>query len=142
LHSQLYLSGAELPRSERFRLVYEGHATHEFLGRETAYARIFELVRGATLTGTCAEPLVGLALELRSDAGAELSYRREIAPQPDGRFAVVVPYASQPIPAGVSAVGPVRVECGGALAEVAVPHAAVASGASIEVRFEPAGASP
>ena len=81
LHSQLYLSGPELLPGKRFRLVYEGQATQEFLGRETPYTRIYELVRGATLVGNCAAPQLDLDLALRSNTGRELVYRRRVAPR-------------------------------------------------------------
>jgi asparagine N-glycosylation enzyme membrane subunit Stt3 len=135
LHSQLYLTGPELPPGERLRLVYEGHATQAFLGQQVPYTRIFELVRGVTLTGTCPGAPVAIELELRSDAARDLFYRRRVDPRPDGRFAVLVPYATDRIAGGVTAKGPMRVVCGEDVAEIAISHTAVTTGATIDVRF-------
>jgi len=136
LHSQLFLPLDALPPSERFRLVYEGLALHPFLDRQRPYVKIFQLVPGATLAGRCLGAELVIDATVVTNTGRTLRYVRQVEPAPDGRFAVRVPYAGEPIPAGTSGRGPTRVRCGKQVTEVTVSHAAVETGARIEVRFE------
>lgn len=139
LHSRLYLPLDEAPASARFRLVYEGRAKHAFLDRDRPYVKIFQLVPGATLAGRCTAGEVHLELVVHTNTGRDLPFRRGIEPDPDGAFELATPYATEPIPSGTSGRGPVKVACGERVVEVAVPHAAVETGARIPVSFDSDG---
>jgi len=135
LHSQLFLPIDELPASERFRLVYEGQAMHPFMERERPYAKIFQLVTGATLAGRCLAEEVAVEATIATNTGRLLPYTQRAAPAADGAFELRVPYAGEPIPAGTSGRGPFRVRCGELVSEVVLSHAAVERGLRIEVSF-------
>jgi asparagine N-glycosylation enzyme membrane subunit Stt3 len=135
LHSQLFLPIDELPASERFRLVYEGQAVHSFLERERPYVKIFQLVPGATLVGRCSAGEVVAEATIATNTGRRLPYRQRMKPAADGAFELRIPYASEPIPAGSSGQGPLRVRCGARVSELALSHEAVERGARIEVSF-------
>ncbi len=136
LHSQLFLPIDELPASERFRLVYEGQVGHPFLERERPYVKIFQLVPGATLAGRCSAGAVAVEATVATNTGRTLLYTRRAEPDADGAFELRIPYAGEPIPAGTSGQGPLRVRCGALVSEVTLSHAEVENGAWIEVTFQ------
>jgi asparagine N-glycosylation enzyme membrane subunit Stt3 len=135
LHSQLFLPIDELPASERFRLVYEGQATHPFLERERPYVKIFQLVSGATLAGRCDADEVTAEVTIATNTGRTIPYTQRAAPDSNGAFELRVPYASEAIPAGTSGQGPLRIRCGTLVSELPLSHAAVERGDRIEVTF-------
>lgn len=125
-HSRLYLGGGAAPVAG-VRLVFESRVRIDFLGSRPA-VRIFEVVPGASLTGTCEADLV----EVRADLeGRELVYTAREVPGPDGRWALELPYASEPAEASIPAR--ITVRCGEEEVPVEVSERDVLEGREVAV---------
>lgn len=109
-HSRLYLGGGAGEGGAApvagVRLVFESRVRIDFLGSRPA-VRIFEVVPGASLRGTCEADLVEVRAELE---GPELVYTAREVPGPDGWWALELPYASEPAEASIPAR--ITVRCG------------------------------
>lgn len=117
-----------------FRLVHDSHEQRLRVERGP-YARVFEVVPGATLTGTVAPATpITATLPLITNTGARLLYRREAIADEEGRFTLRLAYPTQSS-AEVRAEGPYRVELGaGRVEDVQISEADVREGANIALR--------
>jgi hypothetical protein len=130
-HSRLYLGGGagEGPTEpvSGVRLVFESRVRIDFLGSRPS-VRIFEVVPGATLRGSCASDEVEARAEL---AESGLVYAVREAPAHDGAFNLSMPYASEPTDASISAR--VTVRCGDAVTAVEISEREVLEGRPVPV---------
>ena len=134
-HSRLYMRGGAGEGGAQpvpgVRLVFESRVRIDFLGSRPA-VRIFEVVPGARLRGRCGADGVEVRAEL---ARTGLVYAARQAPSPDGRFEVILPYASESTGATIPAR--VMVRCGTEDREVEVAERAVLEGLVVEVDARP-----
>jgi asparagine N-glycosylation enzyme membrane subunit Stt3 len=132
-HSRLYLDGgpgAEAAPPSRVRLVFESRVRIEFMGARPA-VRIFEVVPGARLHGTCRSDTV----EVRAELGdSEVVYTVRHTPAADGAFAVGMPYASEATEASIPAR--IRARCGDEEVDVLVSERAVLDGRDVRVQLD------
>lgn len=133
-----------LPSVAHFRLLRESPERFRYRSERLGwdftapYARVYEAVPGAALTGAC-EPgeAVRASVSLRSNLGRDLLWESAEAACPDGgSFRVTVPYATEPDaapPGGAAPAGPARLRVGARAYDVAIPEAAVREGAEVAV---------
>lgn len=140
------VAGVIHPPLRRFRLVFEGGGPFEDAGGQFAYAKLFELVRGARIEGRATPGAhVLLRSTLVTNAQRRITYRDETDADEEGRFGFVAPYATGPN--GATAAEPYEVleRVDGAqgregappppfrvIATVAVPEVAIEQGSAIE----------
>ncbi|HLL54036.1 MAG TPA: peptide transporter [Myxococcaceae bacterium] len=123
------------PATAHFRLVFE--SAEERLRQERGpYARLFETVPGALLSGQAApgeEVTAVLVLETRQ--GTRLQYERRARAGPDGRFALRVAYATAPTSEIHPAPGQdgYMVKLGGMVRTVTVTDAQVSRSETVEL---------
>lgn len=90
---------APVPALRHFRLVHEGADQVSFTGfsQKHAFARVFEVVPGAVVTGlTQPGATVGVSGRIRTASGRLFDYADAVTADAAGRFTVVLPYASGP----------------------------------------------
>lgn len=99
--------------------------------RESA---LFERVVGARLVGR-GQPgaLVTAVLRIKHPGAPAFAFQQVGRVAVDGSFALRVPYASEPMPFGITAGGPWRVQVGDRIAQVPVFERAVQVGADVPV---------
>jgi len=109
-HSRLYLGGGAGEEGTEpmagVRLAFDSRVRIDFMGLRPA-VRIFEVVPGATLKGRCPFGAVEGRAEL---AESELVYTVSDVPDPDGAFALELPYGSEEAEASIPAR--ITVRCG------------------------------
>ncbi|MGH7506047.1 MAG: hypothetical protein ACRELX_10365, partial [Longimicrobiales bacterium] len=104
------------------RLVFESRVHVDFRGTRPA-VRIFEVVPGAWLEGTCAADTVEVRAEL---SGTEVVYTAGQPKSADGAFSVHMPYASEDAEASIPAR--IVVRCGAEEVDVSVSERDVLEG--------------
>jgi asparagine N-glycosylation enzyme membrane subunit Stt3 len=131
-HSRLYLGGGadEAAPVSRVRLVFESRVRIEFMGTRPA-VRIFEVVRGARLHGTCRSDAVEVNAQL---AASDVVYTVRNTPAEDGAFAVRMPYASEATEASIPAR--IRVRCEDDEVDVVVSERDVLDGRDVLIRLD------
>lgn len=130
-HTRLYVGGGagqhETAPLSGVRLVFESRSRIEFLGARSA-VRIFEVVPGATLVGRCDANSV--EARARPD-GTDVVLTVRTVPDPNGAFALTVPYSSEPTPASIRAR--VVVHCGAEEIPVEISERDVLEGRTVAV---------
>jgi len=141
--SEATVLGRTIPALGRLRLVHEcpqplnwsnfGDWSAE-LPADLRYCKIYELVRGARITGyTLPYAPVSLSLDVRADLNRRFTYRSSTRADAAGRYSLTVPYATQGAQ-DIHAENPYRIETLGARpALVQVPEAAVIEGRVVSV---------
>jgi len=147
----LLADGSELKRPQvpalaRFRLVYESPFTFDWNnvpqdpavplpGARIAGYKIFEQVRGARIEGR-GLPLGRIRAEatIHTNQGRSFVYTQSARCDEEGRFALVLPYATEAVRAHqTAAISRYRISGDGPHAELSVTEDQVRSGARIEV---------
>jgi dolichyl-phosphooligosaccharide-protein glycotransferase len=133
-HSRLYLDGGagrdDAAPVSRIRLVFESRVRIEFMGMRPA-VRVFEVVPGARLHGTCRSDAVEVHAE---PADSDLVYSVRHTPAADGAFVVRLPYASEATEASIPAR--IRVRCADEEADVVVSERDVLDGRDVTIQLD------
>jgi len=133
----------ELPGLSRHRLLFDARplAGTDRSGAPTF--KVFEFVPGARLTGA-ARPgaRVRAELRVRSNRGREFVYRVSTRASADGRYELVVPYATAGGPPGIRVDARYALSCGSERAYVGVPERAVRESERLEAPPLCLGPSP
>jgi asparagine N-glycosylation enzyme membrane subunit Stt3 len=139
---------SEEARQEALADLHAGHwaegGTDAYFGHLVADVKIFEQVAGARLQGQ-AIPSSPVTLDwplLVRSTGRTWHYRQSVSADAEGKFQLVVPYASEPAANGeVVCAGPAEISWGPAAASrivlETIPEAAVEGGAVIKISAAP-----
>jgi asparagine N-glycosylation enzyme membrane subunit Stt3 len=142
------LSGLDVLTLNQHRLVYETPLGRRGDGAPQAEYRIFEFVRGARLAGQASPgKRVGARISCLSNRGRKILARLTSRADPNGRYALTLPYATHGAPPAVLCDSAYTVFSGGRRVEVAVHEDQVQSGSPVlgpDLRRQPSfeGSSP
>jgi dolichyl-diphosphooligosaccharide--protein glycosyltransferase len=103
------LKGLPLKRTDHFRLLYESGLEMKTMGlpRPIKKIKVFEFVEGAQLRGRAASgEKVSVSLDLITNQGRMVQYRRTATAGPDGMFGFALPYPTTLKDDTTSALGP------------------------------------
>jgi asparagine N-glycosylation enzyme membrane subunit Stt3 len=144
--SESEIRGERIPALGRFRLVHEcsqplnrsnfGDWSFDLPG-DLRYCKIYEVVRGARITGrTLPYGKARLSVDVLVGNARRFTYRSSARADASGLFAFTVPYATESAgPEEVRTGGPYRIQTGdGQVFSIEVPAVAVTEGRAIEAR--------
>jgi oligosaccharyl transferase (archaeosortase A-associated) len=127
------LDGANLGN---LRLVHESNLP-KTAGSKNNNVKIFEYVPGARLSGTANpnQPITA-SLKLRSDTGRKFIYQNKAVADTNGLFEITVPYSTENIDSGVSAISTYSLSEGGnvTVTGIKVTDSDIRNGSKIEVK--------
>ena len=128
--------GRVLAPLRRLRLDFESEARGEEPGWRGGFCKVFELVTGARLVGAASPGQeVEVSLSLVTNRGRSLAYRDRAVAGADGRFELLVPYATAGGPSAVRTLGPYEVAAGAGRAAVQVGEDDVQRGRELRVEL-------
>ncbi|MEE2673906.1 MAG: STT3 domain-containing protein, partial [Myxococcota bacterium] len=117
------------PALTRHRLIYESPA----YGEQTGRFKLFEIVKGARVEGqTLPGAVVEGRLSLEGVNGQPLEYRTYGRADAEGRYAVRLPYPTEPFASQFSAASAYALETAGVIAAFTLDEAAVREGRLIQ----------
>jgi dolichyl-phosphooligosaccharide-protein glycotransferase len=128
-----------MPALNRHRLVYETEPKPQSPSNGRAAFKVYEHVAGARIVGRV-EPgaTVEASLEVETPRGRRFTWRALVEADPQGTFALRVPYATAGAPPSVRTAPRMRLRAGSRELELVIPEEAVLSGGDVMVPERPA----